>query len=162
MSCFFWLTVYNHFNHFSRTTWLSGYQKGKTNLDFTGARDSEWQWHQLGHMQVRTSLQTDNHASTPPLSHYCYNSCKIMLLVQASSWCWRCCRRVSSERLGDVRLYSSVIDLPVGAVTWSTPLSPVRVQVSPWAGRLRTRWWRWCEFTCMCCLQSDFLPCFIV
>jgi len=21
---------------------------GKTNLDFTGARDSEWQWHQLG------------------------------------------------------------------------------------------------------------------
>ena len=31
------------------------------------ARDSEWQWHQLGHMQVCTSLQTDNHASTPPL-----------------------------------------------------------------------------------------------
>jgi len=31
-------------------------------------RDSEWQWHQLGYMQVCTSLQTDNHASTPPLS----------------------------------------------------------------------------------------------
>jgi len=30
--------------------------------------DSEWQWHQLGHMQVCTLLQTDNHASTPPLS----------------------------------------------------------------------------------------------
>ena len=52
---------------FSRITWVSRYQKGKTNLDFTGARDSEWQWHQLGHMQVCTSLQTDNHASTPPL-----------------------------------------------------------------------------------------------
>jgi len=52
---------------FSRTTWVSRYQKGKTNLDFTGARDSEWKWHQLGHMQVCTSLQTDNHASTPPL-----------------------------------------------------------------------------------------------
>ena len=52
---------------FSRTAWVSRYQKGKTNLDFTGARDSEWQWHQLGHMQVCTSLQTDNHASTPPL-----------------------------------------------------------------------------------------------
>ena len=26
------------------------------------------QWHQLGCMQVCTSLQTDNHASTPPLS----------------------------------------------------------------------------------------------
>jgi len=44
------------------------YQNGKTNLDFTEARDSEWQWHQLGHTQVCTSLQTDNHASTPPLS----------------------------------------------------------------------------------------------
>jgi len=47
---------------------VSRYQKGKTNLDFTEARDSEWQWHQLGHMQVCTSLQTYNHASTPPLS----------------------------------------------------------------------------------------------
>jgi len=46
---------------------VSRYQKGKTNLDFTEARGSEWQWHQLGHMQVCTSLQTDNHASTPAL-----------------------------------------------------------------------------------------------
>jgi len=46
---------------------VSRYQKGKTNLDFSEARDSEWQWHQLGHMQVCTSLQTDNHASIPPL-----------------------------------------------------------------------------------------------
>jgi len=52
----------------SGTTRVIGYQKGKTNVDFTEARDSEWQWHQLGHMQVCTSLQTDNHASTPPLS----------------------------------------------------------------------------------------------
>jgi len=41
---------------------------GKTYLNFTEARDSEWKWHQLGHMQVCTSLQTDNHTSTPPLS----------------------------------------------------------------------------------------------
>jgi len=47
---------------------VSRYQKGKTNLDFTEATDSEWQWHQLGHMQVCTSLKTDNHASTPPFS----------------------------------------------------------------------------------------------
>jgi len=53
---------------FSGTTHVSRYQKDKTNLDFTGAKDSEWQWHQLGHMQVCTSLQTDNHTSTPPLS----------------------------------------------------------------------------------------------
>ena len=47
----------------SGTTRVSRYQKGKTNLDFTEARDSEWQWHQLGHMQVCTSLQADNHAT---------------------------------------------------------------------------------------------------
>jgi len=46
---------------------MSRYQNGKTNLDFTEARDSEWQWHQLGHMQVCTLHQTDNHASNPPL-----------------------------------------------------------------------------------------------
>jgi len=66
-----------HFTHthtfngpLSRTTRVGRYQKGKTNLDFTEARDSEWQWHQLGHMQVCTSLQADNDASTPPLSFY--------------------------------------------------------------------------------------------
>jgi len=56
---------------FSRTTRVSQYQKGKTSLDFLEARDSEWQWHQLDCMQVctsATSLQTDNHASTPLFS----------------------------------------------------------------------------------------------
>jgi len=49
---------------------VSRYQKGKTNLDFAEARDSKWQWHQLGPVQVCTSLQTDNHANTPPLSFF--------------------------------------------------------------------------------------------
>jgi len=49
---------------------VSWYQKGKTNLGFTEARDSEWQWNPLGRMQVCTSLQTDNRASTPPLSFF--------------------------------------------------------------------------------------------
>ena len=49
---------------------MSRYQKGKTNLDFTEARDSEWQRHQLRRMQVCTQLQTANHASTPPLSFF--------------------------------------------------------------------------------------------
>jgi len=44
----------------SGTTQVSRYQKGKINLDFTEARDSEWQWHRLGHMQI----------CTPPLSFY--------------------------------------------------------------------------------------------
>jgi len=38
--------------HFSGTTRVSRHQKGKTKLDFTEARDSDWQWHQLGRMQV--------------------------------------------------------------------------------------------------------------
>jgi len=67
---------YTHTSHthtftgpFSGTTQLSRHQKGKTSLDFSEASDSEWQWHQLGHMQVCTLLvQTDNHANTPPLS----------------------------------------------------------------------------------------------
>jgi len=65
-------TTHTHTHPFngppSGTTRVSRYQKGKTNLDFTGARDSEWQWNPLGHMQVCTLHQTDNHASTPPLS----------------------------------------------------------------------------------------------
>jgi len=39
---------------------MSRYQKGKTSLDFTEAKDSEWQWHQLDRMQVSASLQADN------------------------------------------------------------------------------------------------------
>jgi len=42
------------------------HQEGKTNLDLlssTRARDSEWQWHQLGHMQICTLTKTHNHSS---------------------------------------------------------------------------------------------------
>ena len=78
----------------SGTTWVSWHQKGKTNLDFTEARDSEWQWHHLGHMQVCTSLQTDNHASNPPLSflqagsHSCHptNSVKALKGYNQAMW----------------------------------------------------------------------------
>jgi len=59
----------------SGTTQVSRYQKGKTNLDFTEARDSGWQWHQLGYMQVCTSLQTNNHTSTPPLLCFLQAGC---------------------------------------------------------------------------------------
>jgi len=36
-------------------------------------KDSEWRCHQLGYMQVCTSLQTDNHASTQhPTTQFFY------------------------------------------------------------------------------------------
>jgi len=43
------------------------YQKGKTNLDFTEARNSEWQWHQLGHMQ---SAPRSRQLSVPAPHHF--------------------------------------------------------------------------------------------
>ena len=69
MGLVYYTTTPHPFNGpLSGTNRVSQYQKDKTNLDFTEARDSEWQWNPLGHMQVCTSLQTDNLASTPPLS----------------------------------------------------------------------------------------------
>jgi len=51
----------------SGSTQVSRYHKATTNLDLTEARDSEWQWHHLDHMQVCTSPQADTHTSSPPL-----------------------------------------------------------------------------------------------
>ena len=65
-----WVHTHPFNGPISGTTRVSRYQKGKTSLDFTEARDGEWQWHQLGHMQVCISLQRDDHTSTPPLSFY--------------------------------------------------------------------------------------------
>ena len=63
---------------FSRTTWASQYQKGKTSLDFNEARNDGvlgWQWHQLDHMQTTyTSLRI----STP---HHSF------LQAGCSTWC---------------------------------------------------------------------------
>ena len=78
-ACMYTHTQTHPFNGpLSRTTRVSRYQKGKTNLDFTEPRDNGWQWHQLGRMQVCTSLQTDNHACTPPLTGW------------LSDWKWVC------------------------------------------------------------------------
>jgi len=52
---------------FSALTLLVGRQEGHP-----ACKKTEWQWHQLGHMQVCISLQTDNHASNPPLSQFFY------------------------------------------------------------------------------------------
>ena len=59
---------------FSRTIWVSWYQKGNTSLELNEARDGGvlgWQWHQLDHMQtICISLQTDNHTNTSSLNFY--------------------------------------------------------------------------------------------
>jgi len=59
---------------FSRTSWVSQYQKGKTSLDLNQARDDRVlrrQWQQLDHMQrICTSLQTDNHTNISSFNFY--------------------------------------------------------------------------------------------
>ena len=105
---------------FSGTTRVSRYQKGKTNLDFTEARDSELQWHQLGHMQVCISLQTDNHASTTPL--------KVFLQAGCPS-----CRPTNSVKA----LYKSIFTIPYHTIPLNQ--SPDRMWRLP-PGRLPNKW----------------------
>ena len=66
----FVIYTYTHpFNgRFSRTTQVSRYQKGRTNLDFTEARDSEWQWHQLGRAICKSA--PCSRQITTPASHH--------------------------------------------------------------------------------------------
>jgi len=50
-----WRHTYPFNGLFSRTTWVSRYQKGKTRFGLNEARDDGvwgWQWHQLDHMQT--------------------------------------------------------------------------------------------------------------
>jgi len=47
----------------SGTTQVGRYQNGKTNLGFTEARDSEWQWHQLG--RICKSAPRSRQTTTP-------------------------------------------------------------------------------------------------
>jgi len=83
---------------------VSRNQKGKTNLDLNEARDSEWQWHQLGHMQVCTLLQTDNHASTLPLSFL-------------QTRCPSCCRTNSINALLSIKITATDFSLlPVSVI----------------------------------------------
>jgi len=67
------LNIYNYYYYilFSRTTWVSQHQKGKQFWILLEREMMGWQWHQLDHMQIICILlQTDNHASTSPLSFY--------------------------------------------------------------------------------------------
>ena len=93
----------------SGTIQVSRYQKGKTNVDFTEARDSEWQWHQLGHMQVCTSLQTprksqfftDRMPFLPPSQQCQSTEGKILFSILGTNWRkpqWTCRQRGRHSR----------------------------------------------------------------
>jgi len=71
-------TIYPFNILFSRTAWVSWYQKGKTSQDLNEARDDEvlrWQWHQLDHMQticifLLTDISTLHQQNTSSLNFY--------------------------------------------------------------------------------------------
>ena len=81
----------------SGTTQVSRYQKGKTNLDFTLIRDSEWQCNQLGHMQVCTLLQTDNHAITHHSVFYRSDALPAAQPTASKHWRLQCESSVTTE-----------------------------------------------------------------
>jgi len=73
--CYYYYYYYNYYirltTFFSRATWVSRHQKCKPFWNLLEQEMMGWQWHWLEHMQIIcTSLQTDNHASTSPLSFY--------------------------------------------------------------------------------------------
>ena len=92
----------------SGTTRVSWYQKGKTNLDLTEARDSEWQWHQLGHIQACILIQSDIHTSTPPLSFlqaWCH-SCRPTNSVKAlKENCDKCVQEINLGNQHEMSAY---------------------------------------------------------
>jgi len=47
---------------------LPGWVSTRSNLDFTEAWDSDWQWHKRA--ICKSAPQTDNHANIPPLSFH--------------------------------------------------------------------------------------------
>jgi len=56
---------------FSRTTWASRHHTDKPFWILMKQEMMGWQWHHLDHTQIiYTSLYTDNHARTSPLSFY--------------------------------------------------------------------------------------------
>ena len=89
---------------FSGTTHVSRYQKGKTNLDFTEARGSQWQWNLLDHMQVCTSLQhptaqffTGRVPFLPP-NQQCQSTEGTAYWVGICGYHWRSLKRLNSGK----------------------------------------------------------------
>jgi len=58
--------THNTHTHVLLCPGLPGWAGTRTNLDFTEARDSEWQWHQMGRMQICTTPRQ----ITMPVAHH--------------------------------------------------------------------------------------------
>ena len=124
---------------FSGTTRVSWYQKGKTNLDFTEARDSEWQWDLLGHMQVCTSLQTDNHASTPLLRFYRLDALPATQPTASKHW------RLSRTQFSAFSALTLLVGWQEGHPACKKQSGGVLEWLSVWSEMQTCIWPSWCH-----------------
>ena len=81
----------------SGTTQVSWYQKGKTNLDFTEARDSEWQWHQLA---ICKSAPRSRLITTPAPHHFVFYRSDALPVAQPTAS--KHCRHNDSKQVSAV------------------------------------------------------------
>jgi len=95
-------------------------------------RDSEWQWHQLDHMQVCTLLHTDNHASTSLLSFLqagypsCHPTTSVKALKANTSYS---CKLIMQKN--DANLFPSVLWYTIGWVSGRAPSPQKLLHWSP-------------------------------
>jgi len=97
LKCNMLLLVHLFNGLFSRTTWVSQHQTGKPFWFLLEQEMMGWQWHQLDHIQIIcTSLQTDNHASTSPLSFYRPNAVHAAQPTTSKHWRHKCSMLICS------------------------------------------------------------------
>jgi len=118
---------------FSRTTWVSRHQKGKQFWILLKQEMMGWQWHQRGHMQIIcTTLQTDNHASTPPLN-----------FLQAGCSSWRPTNSVKALKAVEYHMswlitYQCVIDVVIWVTEVTSIIVITHIRISILAIHVRT------------------------
>ena len=84
---YYYYYYYIRLTAFSRTTWVNRNQKGKPFWILLEQQTMGWQRHQLDHIQITcASLQTDNHASTSPLTFYRLNALPAAQPTASKHW----------------------------------------------------------------------------
>ena len=107
----------------------AGTRKEKPNLDFTAARYCEWQWHQLGHKLVCTSVKTDNNPNTPPLSFYRLDALHAAQPTESKHW--RHCLFYDHRHKSDKYLISNNV-LANQAARKVSPVIIPKVAIAKW------------------------------
>jgi len=98
------------YSDFTRTTWVSQHEVKPTWIIMKQEMIG-WQWHQLDHMQIiRTSLQTDNHASTSSFKFFYRPDALPDTQPTESSKHWRQMDNTAAATLMSPRAASRVTD----------------------------------------------------